>query len=222
MRNPHDRRTRSGSPAPGKAGPALFALIRHWSRRWPQQIAGNGAESGHVSRVVVVDIIGGTGDIGDIAGDVGGDAGTGGVDATGGGGRAGQADESGRADERGRADESGQGDEGERAGGSGRSDRVARVGVRDVAEALGVDRSVASRMVADAVAAGLVRRGTLEGDARHADLVLTASGRELLAAARRWQDEAFDTFTEDWSAEEREIFATLLVRFVARATATTR
>ncbi|GAA3024607.1 MarR family winged helix-turn-helix transcriptional regulator [Streptosporangium longisporum] len=204
MRNPHDRRARSGSPAPGRAGPALFALIRHWSRRWPQQIAGNGAESGHVSRVVVVDIIGGLGGTDDIAEDVGGDAGTGGVGTTGG------------------ADGSGRADEGDRAGGSGRSDRAARVGVRDVAEALGVDRSVASRMVADAVAAGLVRRGTLEGDARHADLVLTASGRELLAAARRWQDEAFDTFTEDWSAEEREIFATLLVRFVARATATTR
>ncbi|MGC5010191.1 MarR family winged helix-turn-helix transcriptional regulator [Streptosporangium sp. DT93] len=191
MRNLHDRRARSGSPAPEQAGPALFALVRHWSRRWPQQIAGNGAESGHVSRVVVVDIVGGAGDTGDIGGDVG----AGGADGAG---------EVGRAD------------------GEGRADRIARVGVRDVAEALGVDRSVASRMVADAVAAGLVRRGTLEGDARHADLVLTASGRELLAAARRWQNERFDVFTATWSAEDREVFARLLVRFVADATAPRR
>ncbi|MEU4830889.1 MarR family winged helix-turn-helix transcriptional regulator [Streptosporangium sp. NPDC023615] len=193
MRNPHDRRVRPGGPAPGQAGPALFALVRHWSRRWPQQAAGDGAESGHVSRVVIVDVIGGsgatgaTGDLGDVgdAGGTGGDAGARGADGT----------------------------------GAGRADRAARVGVRDVAEALGVDRSVASRMVADAVAAGLVRRGTLEGDARHADLVLTASGRELLTAARRWQNERFDSFTADWPAEDREVFARLLVRFVANATA---
>ncbi|WP_440100820.1 MarR family winged helix-turn-helix transcriptional regulator [Streptosporangium sp. H16] len=172
----------SGSrlPAAGQAGPALFALVRYWSRRWPQRIAGDDAEGGHVSRVVVVDIIG----------------------ARGGG------DESGGV--------AGAGVAGVTGGGDGRT------GVRAVADALGVDRSVASRMVADAVAAGLVRRGTMERDARHADLELTASGRELLAAARRWQNDTFDAFTAHWPAEDRETFASLLVRFAADATAPRR
>ncbi|MGS2643815.1 MarR family winged helix-turn-helix transcriptional regulator [Streptosporangium sp. G12] len=170
-------------PAGGQAGPALFALVRYWSRRWPQRVAGDDAEGGHVSRVVVVDIIGGRGEGGE-SGCVGGSGGFGEAGVTGGGG--------------------------------------GRTGVRAVADALGVDRSVASRMVADAVAAGLVRRGTMERDARHADLELTASGRELLAAARRWQNDTFDAFTAHWPAEDRETFASLLVRFAADATAPRR
>ncbi len=175
----------SGSrlPAGGQAGPALFALVRYWSRRWPQRVAGDDAEGGHVSRVVVVDIIGGRGGGGE-SGGVGGSGEFGEAGVTGGGG--------------------------------------GRTGVRAVADALGVDRSVASRMVADAVAAGLVRRGTMEHDARHADLELTASGRELLAAARRWQNDTFDAFTAHWPAEDRETFASLLVRFAADATAPRR
>ncbi|MEU4405170.1 MarR family winged helix-turn-helix transcriptional regulator [Streptosporangium sp. NPDC023963] len=170
-------------PVAEQAGPALFALIRYWSRRWPQGVAGDGAEGGHVSRVVVVDIIGGRGGGGG-GGESGGGAGGAGVTGGGGGG--------------------------------------GRTGVRAVADALGVDRSVASRMVADAVAAGLVRRGTMERDARHADLALTASGHELLAAARRWQNDTFDAFTAHWPAEDRETFASLLVRFAADATAPRR
>ncbi|AYF29997.1 MULTISPECIES: MarR family winged helix-turn-helix transcriptional regulator [Micromonospora] len=94
----------------------------------------------------------------------------------------------------------------------------ATVDVRSVAEALGIDRSVASRMVADAVNAGLVKRGVSLTDSRHAALELTDQGRELVAAARQWQNNVFDAYTSGWTPEDRQSFATLLVRFVEAAT----
>ncbi|GII92903.1 MarR family winged helix-turn-helix transcriptional regulator [Sinosporangium siamense] len=138
-----------------QAGPALFRMIRYWARRWPQRAAGAETETKHVSRVVVVDIVGTT---------------------------------------------------------------PGRPNVRSIADALGVDPSVASRMVADTVAAGLIERRTMERDARNADLALTESGHDLLAHARTWQGDVFAALTADWPAEDRETFAALLVRFADRAT----
>ncbi len=102
--------------------------------------------------------------------------------------------------------------------GAAQESRHASIDVRSVAEALGIDRSVASRMVADAVQAGLVARGVSSADSRHAALELTDQGRELVAAARQWQDNVFDAYTKDWATEDRRTFAVLLVRFVEAAT----
>ncbi len=92
------------------------------------------------------------------------------------------------------------------------------VSVAAVAHALGVDRSVGSRLVGDAVRAGLVRRRAAAADARFADLTLTDAGGELLARTWAWQRQLFDQLTGDWPAAEREEFARLLVRFTAVAT----
>jgi DNA-binding MarR family transcriptional regulator len=93
------------------------------------------------------------------------------------------------------------------------------VDVAAVARALGVVHSVASRMVSDAVQAGLVERGVAAHDTRHAALSLTPKGCELVVAARTWQDRAFEDFTRDWDEQERDTFARLLIRFTATATA---
>ena len=98
-------------------------------------------------------------------------------------------------------------DAGEAAG------REVSVGV--VAEQLGLDPSTASRLVGQAVAAGILARGPSTVDGRLARLALTPAGRVLVADARRYQRAVFDDLTRDWSGEERREFARLFVRFVA-------
>ncbi|GGM47409.1 MarR family winged helix-turn-helix transcriptional regulator [Dactylosporangium sucinum] len=98
-------------------------------------------------------------------------------------------------------------------------EQAGSVDVTAVARALGIDHSGASRMVSDAVQAGLLIRSTAAHDTRHAALLLTGEGEALVAAARKWQYEVFEEFTRDWSDEDRACFGRLLVRFCAAATA---
>ncbi|MBV9844885.1 MAG: winged helix-turn-helix transcriptional regulator [Kutzneria sp.] len=86
------------------------------------------------------------------------------------------------------------------------------VTVAAVAHQLGVDRSVASRMIAEAVAAGYVLRKVSTADARRVEVRLTADGARLLAAAHRWQQERFDSLLADWDAADRRRFAQYLRR----------
>jgi DNA-binding MarR family transcriptional regulator len=83
-----------------------------------------------------------------------------------------------------------------------------------VADQLGLDRSVASRMVADAVAAGYVTRQPDPADARRVVLAATSAGRTLLGQARAWQQRVFQELTAGWSAADRERFGGYLVRLV--------
>ena len=87
--------------------------------------------------------------------------------------------------------------------------------VGGVAHQLGVDRSVASRLVADAVAAGLVERSTSSRDARRAAVSLTTEGAALLAHAEAWQEEAFARLTADWEDADRARLAGYLCRLAA-------
>lgn len=87
--------------------------------------------------------------------------------------------------------------------------------VSELAEAVGVDQPRASRLVQAAVHAGHVRREVDPADARRSALVLTASGREVLAAARTDRRGAVVTALSGFSAEETAEFARLLSRFVA-------
>ncbi|WP_433491133.1 MarR family winged helix-turn-helix transcriptional regulator [Nocardia grenadensis] len=48
----------SGSSTPADGGPALFRLVRFWSRRWIQRAAG-GAELGNAQHVQVVEAVAG-------------------------------------------------------------------------------------------------------------------------------------------------------------------
>ncbi|GGK89258.1 hypothetical protein Ppa06_54060 [Planomonospora parontospora subsp. parontospora] len=96
---------------------------------------------------------------------------------------------------------------------------VAEVTVGAVAEQLDVDPSTASRLVNDAIGAGLVTREESEVDARRARLVLSAPGRRVLEAVVRYRRAYLDGLMADWDRADREAFARLLTRFAEAATA---
>ena len=89
------------------------------------------------------------------------------------------------------------------------------IGVNGVAAALGVDQPRASKLVAAAVAAGLVRREADQRDGRRTNLVLTADGREQLELVHSYRRERFAAAMDGWTDQERETFADLLSRFLA-------
>ncbi|HEX4214569.1 MAG TPA: MarR family winged helix-turn-helix transcriptional regulator [Candidatus Dormibacteraeota bacterium] len=88
--------------------------------------------------------------------------------------------------------------------------------IAKVAAELGLDRSNASRMLADAVSAGLVAKTVAAGDARRAELAITAGGRTLLASARAWQGDMFARLVQDWPAEDARRFAGYLRRLASQ------
>jgi DNA-binding MarR family transcriptional regulator len=83
-----------------------------------------------------------------------------------------------------------------------------------VATRLGVDASRGSRIVAEAVKSGYVRRVASQEDGRRIHLELTPAGRSVVEAARRTRQEHFAKAMRDWSDTERAEFARLLARFV--------
>lgn len=137
-------------------GPALFRLVRFWSRRWgPGAALRSTGDAMQVGRVVVLEAI---------------DAAT----------------------------------------------RDGSAAIAAVADELGLDRSGASRMLADAVEAGLVTKTISPGDARRAELGLTEQGRLLLAAARAWQSEVFAELVAGWPPADAQRFAGYLARLAAQ------
>ncbi len=94
------------------------------------------------------------------------------------------------------------------------------VGIGDVAEALRIDISVASRQVSELVVEGLVERTVVDGDRRARHLRLTDSGRayaeELRAVVRRMTDETF----AGWTVDELHAAAGTLDRLVESVSAT--
>ncbi|WUI03042.1 MarR family transcriptional regulator [Spirillospora sp. NBC_00431] len=83
-----------------------------------------------------------------------------------------------------------------------------------VAARLGVDASRGSRIVAEAVKSGYVRRVASQEDGRRIHLELTPEGRGVVDATRRTRQEHFAKAMSDWTGEERAEFARLLARFV--------
>ncbi len=90
----------------------------------------------------------------------------------------------------------------------------AEVTVGMVAELLGVDPSVGSRMVSDNIKAGYLRRAASQEDGRRTVLELTPEGAELMARFRRHQREAFEYITADWPKRDRLEFARLMLKYV--------
>ena len=148
-------RTDNGSVADG--GPALFRLVRFWSRRWAAgaQAAGDATDAGsdavHVGHVLVLEAVA-----------------------------------------------------------ASSVDGAAQIGA--VAQELGLDRSNASRMLAAAVSAGLVTKTVSPQDARRTELAMTGAGKDLLGAARAWQEQTFVQLTAHWPAADARRFATYLMR----------
>jgi DNA-binding MarR family transcriptional regulator len=82
-----------------------------------------------------------------------------------------------------------------------------------VAKYLGVDPSRASRMVADALRGGYVRRVASQADGRRMSLELTVAGRKLLRTASRFRRHFFSKEMASWSDHECVEFARLLTKF---------
>jgi DNA-binding MarR family transcriptional regulator len=97
----------------------------------------------------------------------------------------------------------------------GASGSGATMTVNGVADALGIDQPRASRLVARAVDAGLVRRGGDPDDGRRSVLSLTRSGARVLAEVHRTRREAVEAALAGWSGEDRETFARLLRDYLA-------
>lgn len=89
------------------------------------------------------------------------------------------------------------------------------IGVNGIAEALGVDQPRASKLVAAAVSAGLIRREADQLDGRRTNLVLTDEGRTRLTAVHTYRRDRFAAAMNDWPESDRATFATLLTRFVS-------
>ncbi|MFD7454947.1 MarR family winged helix-turn-helix transcriptional regulator [Kitasatospora sp. NPDC059827] len=83
-----------------------------------------------------------------------------------------------------------------------------------VARHLGVDPSVASRMVTDCISAGYLTRTASQQDGRRTVLQLSPDGRELMARFGRHQRSAFECITADWTEQERLEFARLMLKYV--------
>lgn len=83
-----------------------------------------------------------------------------------------------------------------------------------LAPALGVDQPRASRLVAQAVSAGLLERVADQRDGRRSILRLTAAGNRAVAEAGKGRRTAMAAAMADWTPAERADFARLLERFV--------
>jgi DNA-binding MarR family transcriptional regulator len=86
--------------------------------------------------------------------------------------------------------------------------------VTSVAAALNLDQPRASKLVATAVEAGLVRREADQRDGRRALLVRTPAGQRLSAEIHAFRQQAIGAAIEDWPADEQAEFARLLTKFV--------
>ncbi|GGM27371.1 MarR family winged helix-turn-helix transcriptional regulator [Dactylosporangium sucinum] len=92
--------------------------------------------------------------------------------------------------------------------------------VMTVAAALGVAQPRASKLVAAAVEAGLLRREADQADGRRSLLVRTVAGRELSDRVHESRRARFAAATAGWTPAERATFAQLLTRFVDGLTET--
>jgi DNA-binding MarR family transcriptional regulator len=93
--------------------------------------------------------------------------------------------------------------------------------VSGVAAALNIDQPRASKLVAAAVEAGLLRREADQADGRRALLVRTEPGTTLSEELHRFRRSIFATVMADWTDADRAAFAQLLTRFVESLTGMT-
>jgi DNA-binding MarR family transcriptional regulator len=89
--------------------------------------------------------------------------------------------------------------------------------VADLAQALDVAHSTASRLVDRARDAGMVARARSPIDARKVVVSLTPAGRALADESRSFRMDHLAQVTATWTTEDQGTFATLLARFSAAA-----
>ena len=86
------------------------------------------------------------------------------------------------------------------------------LGVGDLADALAVDASTASRLVEQAVGEGYVERRASAQDRRRTELALTSAGEALLARSTEAKAELMGRATLEWSDEDLVALAAMLDR----------
>lgn len=86
------------------------------------------------------------------------------------------------------------------------------VSVADVAHQLGIDRSGASRFVADVVEHGYLHRSPSTADARRAVLTVTEAGQDLLTGSHAWQEDIYAQLISGWDHADAIRFAGYLRR----------
>lgn len=88
--------------------------------------------------------------------------------------------------------------------------------VATIADRLSVDQPRASKLVARAVADGMVRRESDQNDGRRSLLTLTEEGYRAVEAMHTFRRDLFGRAMAGWSVRERTEFARLLSDFVSR------
>lgn len=94
-----------------------------------------------------------------------------------------------------------------------RLDQEGPMGVKALAAAMGIDSSTVTRQVAPLVDSGMVKRTSHPEDGRAVVLQLSPRGQGRLEEVRSSRRDLMALVTEDWTAEERDAFCTLLTRF---------
>ena len=77
-----------------------------------------------------------------------------------------------------------------------------------------IDPSRASRIVADMVARGVLRREASQTDARRIIVVMTDLGQTLVAEVQAVKRSVIESILADWPEEDVATFAVLFDRFV--------
>lgn len=91
--------------------------------------------------------------------------------------------------------------------------RFGPLSAAQLAEEIGLDRSVVSRHASRLVEAGLLKRSPDPSDRRATLLALTDGGRRAIKIMRRRLADTFDAYLATWSPDEARSFAAGLRRF---------
>jgi DNA-binding MarR family transcriptional regulator len=103
-----------------------------------------------------------------------------------------------------------------------RGEPGSEVTIGELAEAIDVAHSTASRLADRAESSGTVVRRPSSRDARSVAIELTDQGRRLAHTAARFRASYLDRVTVEWTAGDKSRFAELLSRFAADVAATPR
>lgn len=83
-----------------------------------------------------------------------------------------------------------------------------------IAEAMRLDASRGSRLVADLVGRGILRRVACQEDGRRSLVEITENGEALLAEVRSVKQSIVERSMQNWTADERHQFGILFERFI--------
>ena len=95
-----------------------------------------------------------------------------------------------------------------------RAEAAGEVTVGSVAEIMRIDPSRASRIVAEMVTRGVLRRKASQADARRIVVVMTALGQRLLAEVQAQKRALISDIVDDWSEADLELFSRLFDQFI--------